>query len=98
MPSDSEDSESSSDSGSEHELTANEGDSSDCDGEAEAATYLRGRVALVVAKCPREYVRDPSVKMRGSRSQVLKLGRACGVRPRDWPRKDTSGAAVWWNI
>ena len=44
-------------SSSEDAWTGNEGDSTDCDVECPANPSLRGKVALVTAKCPRRYPR-----------------------------------------
>ena len=42
---------------SKDDWTGNEGESTDCDVECPADAKLRGRVALVSAKCPRQYLR-----------------------------------------
>ena len=43
------------------------GDSTECEAEAPAMTTLRGRVALVTASCPRQYLRDVTIRKRQGR-------------------------------
>lgn len=60
-------SSSDSDSSSSHAAwTCNEGDSSDCDEEAPAKANLRGKVAIVTASCPRQYLRESSDRKKQS--------------------------------
>ena len=48
----------SSSSESDDDCTCNEGVSTDSETEAPAIASLRGKVAVVTAKCPRQYLRD----------------------------------------
>ena len=65
MPSSSEEGSSdASDSNSDGEWTENEGASTDAEEEAPAIAAVRGRVALVTAKCPRKYAREVEVRNR----------------------------------
>jgi len=59
MPPSSESSSDSSESSiSDSDWTGNDGESSEYDEEAEAVPSLRGKKALVTAKCPRRYLRE----------------------------------------
>ena len=63
-------SNSDSESSSSHaDWTCNEGDSSDREEEAPAKSFLRGKVALVTASCPRQYLRES----RDRKEQNLKI-------------------------
>lgn len=70
MPAKSSDSSSGSSSSSSDDVwTDNEGSSTDCEAEFPATGHLRGRVALVVASCPRQYLRD--VKDRRAKCEKI---------------------------
>lgn len=63
------DSSSTSSHSSDSDCTGNDGESSDWDEEAPATAALRGKVALVSAKCPRRYLRK--LKIRKARGQRI---------------------------
>jgi hypothetical protein len=55
--------------------TENEGESSDCPEETPASQSLRGRVALVTARCPRKYVRAKAARRSQGRKIPADMGK-----------------------
>ena len=47
---------------SSEEWSENEGDTTDCEVEIPASAPVRGKCALVIAKCPQRYLRDSAVR------------------------------------